>query len=320
MSIPFLQSESPSQPHTDAIWAVHWNPNDTLFSISADGQIVQWDASSAQPIKSQPPHTLGLVSLSVSESGNLALYNTIEGVTCLWDTQHGGEVIKHESFLRTAGEGAEPAWSISIHPRGNTYAATGGSGNVSIHSADRQTFGRSLSHLSPGRAKFGMFITHSPDGSRIAYSTESGHIYVFDTEQGNLVATYSSHAMCVRSLAWSQDSNLLLSASDDKRLVLHDVRGMSNGKPGSGAVASFNGHSSWVLSAAISPDGRLAASGSADRTARVWDIGARAAVSTIQEQGEVWGVVWRPVRATGPGMFVTGTEDGLVKWWRGGGS
>lgn len=54
----------------------------------------------------------------------------------------------------------------------------------------------------------------------------------------------------------------LLSASEDKRLVLHDIRSSSSsGKPGSGAVASLSGHSSWVLSTDISPDGRLALSG-----------------------------------------------------------
>lgn len=50
---------------------------------------------------------------------------------------------------------------------------------------------------------------------------------------------------------------MLLSASEDKRLVLHDVRSA----PG-GTVASFAGHSSWVLSTDISPDGRLGLSGS----------------------------------------------------------
>lgn len=84
--------------------------------------------------------------------------------------------------------------------------------------------------------------------------------------------TFTSHAMAVRSVAWSPDSTvchhklkgaylinvlqLLLSASEDKRLVLHDVRTA----PG-GAVASFSGHSSWVLSTDISPDSRLGLSG-----------------------------------------------------------
>jgi WD repeat-containing protein 61 len=127
---------------------------------------------------------------------------------------------------------------------------------------------------------------------------------------------------------------LLLSASEDKRLTLHDVRTA----PG-GAVASFTGHSSWVLSTDISPDGRLGLSGyvfalfsrkpnltkyyprSADRSIKVWDIGARAAVSTIQDTGEVWSVCWRPKLPTAgsAGAFVSGGEDGVVRWWRGAG-
>ncbi|KZW02542.1 WD repeat-containing protein 61 [Exidia glandulosa HHB12029] len=320
MSIPFLQEQTPSQPHTDSIWATQWAANDTVFSAAADGQIVQWDATKAEPLHTQPPHTLGLVSLSVSESGDLALYNTIEGITCLWDTSSGHTVRKHESFLRTGSGATEPAWSVSIHPKGSVYAATGGSGNITLHSCAPDSFGSVEKTLSPGRAKFGMFVAFSPDGSRVAYSTESGQIYIFDCEAGALAATYSSHAMCVRGFAWSLDSQLLLSASDDKRLVLHDVRSSSSGKPGSGAVASLNGHTSWVLSATFSPDGRLAASGSADKTVRVWDIAARTPVSTIQEQGEVWSVSWRPRPGIGPGMFVAGTEDGMVKWWRGAGS
>lgn len=115
---------------------------------------------------------------------------------------------------------------------------------------------------------------------------------------------------------------LLISASEDKRLILHDVRVSSSGKSGSGAVATLTGHSSWVLSTDISLDGRLALSGSADKTAKVWDIGARAAVSTVQDQGEVWSVSWRPkppAHGTA-GAYVSGGEDGLVRWWRSAGA
>jgi len=167
-----------------------------------------------------------------------------------------------------------------------------------------------------------MYCTHSPDGSRVAFSSETGQIYIFDLESSNLSATYTSHAMAVRALAWSPDSNLLLSASEDKRLILHDVRVSASGKPGSGAVASLTGHSSWVLTTDISPDGRLALSGSADKTIKVWDLSARAAVSTMQDSGEVWSVSWRP-RPSGnnsAGAFVSGGEDGRVRWWRAAGS
>jgi len=110
------------------------------------------------------------------------------------------------------------------------------------------------------------------------------------------------------------------------------VRTTSSGRPGSGAVASLSGHSSWVLSSDISPDGRLALSGyaywrpsltfsltfsnsSADKTIKVWDLAARAAVSTIADTQEVWAVSWQPSSpAASSSAFVTGGEDGVVRW------
>ena len=49
---------------------------------------------------------------------------------------------------------------MSLNPQGETYASTGASGNVFIHSAQITNFGEKLSTLSPGRNKFGMFCTH----------------------------------------------------------------------------------------------------------------------------------------------------------------
>ncbi|KAG6811593.1 hypothetical protein H0H92_006716 [Tricholoma furcatifolium] len=305
--------------HTDAVWGVTWTSADTALSISADGSIKQWAAPTGQPHPANasfpPQHTLGLVSLSVAPDAKRAIYNSLEGLTSLWDLTTGEITAKFESYARTTDD-AEPSWSVSLNPKGETYAAAGGSGNVFIRSAQESNFGERLATLSSGRSKFGFYCSHSPDGRRIAMSSETGQIFIFDIESSSLSATYTSHAMSVRSLAWSPDSSLLLSASDDKRLVLHDVRS----SPG-GTVASFAGHSSWVLSTDISPDGRLGLSGSADKTIKVWDIGARAAVSTMQDTGEVWSVSWRPLPApTGSvGAFVTGGEDGTVRWWRGAG-
>lgn len=54
----------------------------------------------------------------------------------------------------------------------------------------------------------------------------------------------------------------LFSASDDRRIVLHDVRAGAGGSGrASAAVAELFGHTSWVLSVKASPDGRLLLSG-----------------------------------------------------------
>ena len=77
-----------------------------------------------------------------------------------------------------------------------------------------------------------------------------------------------------------------------------------------------------MLSTDISPDQRLAVSGSSDKTVKVWDIGARAAVSTVQDQAEVWSVSWRPKPPPHgtAGAYVTGGEDGTVRWYRSAGA
>ncbi|TFY53018.1 hypothetical protein EVJ58_g9685 [Rhodofomes roseus] len=283
MSLAFLHAHDCSEPHTDAIWGAVWTQADTVLTASADGTIKQWDAASGQVSRAQPAHTHGLVSLDVDAAGKHALYNSLEGLTCLWNLENGEVEGRFESYVRSGEEHIEPSWSVSLSPNSQTYASTGGSGNVTIHSAARDSFGERRATLVSGRSKFGMFCKYSPDGRRVAMASETGQIYIFDVASSSLASTYTTHAMAVRSLAWSPDSNLLVSASEDKRLILHDVRLSPSGKPGSGAVATFSGHSSWVLSVDISSDCRLALSGSADKAVKVWDLAAHAAVSTTQE-------------------------------------
>ncbi|KZT29573.1 WD40 repeat-like protein [Neolentinus lepideus HHB14362 ss-1] len=312
MSLAYLLAlEAKESAHSDAIWGIHFSPTSHIISVSASGQVHAYDSTSGQLSASAPAHTLGVTSLSVGTDGKKVLYNTIEGLTCLWDIESGEVLGRWESYRRK-GEGG-PAWSVSLNPSGATYTATGGGGNVTIHSADPPSFGEPQAKLSSGRNKFGMFCKHSPDGNRLALSSETGQIYIFDLASTQLSATYTSHAMAVRSLSWSPDSQLLLSASEDKRMILHDIRGAG------GAVASLTGHTSWVLSNDISPDGRLVVSGSADRTAKLWDLTTRTCVSTIQDPcaGEVWGVSWAK---RGPSAFVTGGEDGVARVFRAGGA
>jgi len=201
MSLAFLHEHDCSEPHTEAIWGAKWTVADTVISISADGSIKQWSkAAQPHPPNSTfpPPHVLGLVALSVAPDAQRAIYNSLEGLTSLWDLDSGEVVAKYESYMR-GNEDAEPAWSVSLHPNSETYASCGTSGNVFVRSAQPNNFGERLSTLSSGRHKFGMHCSHSPDSRRIAMSSER-QIYIFDLEAGSLTTTFTCHAMSVRSL------------------------------------------------------------------------------------------------------------------------
>lgn len=52
------------------------------------------------------------------------------------------------------------AWAVSLHPSAETYAATGASGNVTIHSAGPSNFGERIAKLESGRTRMGMSIAH----------------------------------------------------------------------------------------------------------------------------------------------------------------
>lgn len=43
-------------------------------------------------------------------------------------------------------------------------------------------------------------------------STESGNIVIVDSESRQVIANYQSHAMAVRTLSWSADSQVSISA------------------------------------------------------------------------------------------------------------
>jgi WD40 repeat protein len=72
-----------------------------------------------------------------------------------------------------------------------------------------------------------------------------------------------------------------------------------------------------VLSADVAPDGRLLLAGDADGVARLWDLGARAAVGAVQDaHGALWAARWRP----GGAAFATSAEDGVVRFYRAAGT
>ena len=62
-----------------------------------------------------------------------------------------------------------------------------------------------------------------------------------------LIISLVGHAMPIRSLTFSPDSQLLVTASDDGHLKMYDVQHAN-------LAGTLSGHGSWVLSVDFSPD------------------------------------------------------------------
>lgn len=74
-------------------------------------------------------------------------------------------------------------------------------------------------------SKFSIWVLflQSPDGKYIASGAIDGIINIFDVAAGKVAQTLEGHAMSVRSLCFSPDSQMLLTASDDGHMKLYDV-------------------------------------------------------------------------------------------------
>ena len=83
------------------------------------------------------------------------------------------------------------------------------------------------------------------------------------------------HQNWVRAIAFSPDSRLFASGSDDKKINLWDVEKWE-------LVNCFEGHKDGINSIAFSPNGKILASSADDRTIRLWDVKTGQEIDCLQ--------------------------------------
>jgi len=99
---------------------------------------------------------------------------------------------------------------------------------------------------------------------------------------------YHGHTDGVQTVAWSPDSNRVVSGSIDKTVQVWDAITGEH-------VAIYRGHTGIVNTVAWSPDGKYIASGSEDGTVRLWDVATgKQKYVNRGHQASVNSIVWSP--------------------------
>ncbi|KAI3340475.1 WD40-repeat-containing domain protein [Ustulina deusta] len=93
-----------------------------------------------------------------------------------------------------------------------------------------------------------------------------GDILLWDTDKGTPIrALRNGHSRPIKSLAFSQNGQVLVSARNDSIIGIWDI---DSGK----LLRQLKGHEDWIRSALFSPDDQFVASASDDKALRVWNI------------------------------------------------
>jgi WD40 repeat protein len=102
-------------------------------------------------------------------------------------------------------------------------------------------------------------------GRRLATGGKDGIVRVWDLATGEQQLRIEASRWHVNSLCFSEDGNLLASASNSERVArIHDA---TTGR----VLATLQGHLAPVLSLEFAPERSIVATASADGTARLWD-------------------------------------------------
>ncbi|KAK3374120.1 WD40-repeat-containing domain protein [Lasiosphaeria ovina] len=117
--------------------------------------------------------------------------------------------------------------------------------------------------------------------------------------------TLEGHSDWVTSVAFSPDSKLVTSGSNDKTVKIWDT---ATGV----CTQTLEGHSGWVRSVVFSPDSKLITSGSDDRTVKIWNTATGAYTQTLEgHSGYVMSVAFSPDSK----LIISGSADMTIKIW-----
>ena len=315
--------------HKDSVWAVAWAPLNRVVTGSLDETAKVWglvgaaagtdagdggagdagagDSSDFRQVASLDGHQLGVVSTSLHPTGNLLATTCIDCRLRIFDVSKPGD--EFGALEKEIDAGPVEAWGASFSGLTKHVATGSRRGAVNIWSYEKASEGADegedagpAASLDTG-GDFVMGVNYSTGSQWIGAGCNSGLVSVFDVEQKKqIMKNATTHAMPVRSVAFSKDDKLLLSASDDQHVAIFDPR---QGQ----AVTTLAGHSSWVLDVSLSPDGRRFATASADHTVKIWDLGVRRCLHTFDDHSDqVWSVAYN---RTGT-RLATGADDGSL--------
>ena len=143
---------------------------------------------------------------------------------------------------------------------------------------------------------------YSSDGAWLAIAELGGHIEIWDSVYGNVVAQMS-HDATITDMVFTPDGTKLATAGDDNTVRVWD--------PATGEELFRLQHDGPVRAIAISPNGYWLASGGDDQFARTWNLRSGRLVARVYHTGVVTDVDFSP---GGSWAVSVGTDRAAILW------
>ncbi|MEO8498442.1 MAG: serine/threonine protein kinase, partial [Planctomycetota bacterium] len=229
-----------------------------------------WDLATRKPLRTLHGHTDAITSISYSKDGKRLLTTSFDKTARIWNVDTGKQlqVLEGHSWW---------VWDAAFSPDESQVVTASQDGTAIVWTlADGTKQPPFTGHQGAVYS-----VAFSPDGKQIASGGYDKRVLLWKPNnledfdfQGLLAGEeipppkfdpLDGHTAAVRSVNFSPDGQLVLSAGHDNTVKVWDVKGASPPK-------TLRGHGSWVSACAFSPDGQTVLSGAYDSSVRLWDV------------------------------------------------
>lgn len=226
----------------------------TLQRFESDTPLIN-----ASLLRTLKPHTTPVITAAVDSTGTLLATGGADGVIKVWDIRGG--YVTH-TFRGHAGViSALHFFEVSATEHSNT-----------TKSSKKRRSGTDLQQdesVTNGHGSGAAF--------RLASGSEDGKIRIWDLAKRKSVATLDSHVSVVRSLDYSPDSHIFVSASRDKTAIIWDARTWKLGK----VIPILES----VEAVGLLEEGKLIYAGGEHGRLRIWNVETGRELTKEQEAG-----------------------------------
>lgn len=274
MPIQFHSQHKIENGHGDGVWSIAWSEGN-IVSGSTEGILKLWSLKDNKPtaVFTSKKQKVGITSVVALQGGTMA-------IACYQDAMIRFFDLVNKTEKATITSGLFDAYSLALSPGEDVLVSGNSHGEINIWSMQE---GYEKIGSLPTQSRFILNTTFSIDG-KLSTSSIDGAIHLFDMNTQQLIYKHDYHSLPVRSTAFSPNGDLLYSVSDDRQMMVFDLK--------SGSVIQRYSNDTMLYSIDTAADHRHSVMGTANGKVLLYDLGMQKRIAKYDQihSEAVWSV------------------------------